>query len=79
METQGYHRVNIIKLQMFEWSHEWDCRGQISLPTGMGGKLKTPLAALYGSRTETIGLPPYLVKNCALVLKIATTTVSRIF
>ena len=26
---------------MFEWSLEWDCRGQISLPTGMGGKLKT--------------------------------------
>ena len=40
---QGDHRVNIIKLQvMFEWSLEWDCRGQISLPTGMGGKLKTP-------------------------------------
>ena len=35
--------MNIIKLQvMFEWSFEWDCRGQISLPTGMGGKLKTP-------------------------------------
>ena len=45
METQGFqgdHGVNIIKLQvMFEWSLEWDCRGQISLPTGMGGKLKT--------------------------------------
>ena len=39
----GHHRVNIIKLQvMFEWSLEWDCRGQISLPTGMGGKLKIP-------------------------------------
>ena len=37
--------MNIIKLQvMFEWSLEWDCRGQISLPTGMGGKLKTPLS-----------------------------------
>ena len=35
--------MNIIKLQvMFEWSLEWDCRGQISLPTGMGGKLKNP-------------------------------------
>ena len=28
---------------MFEWSLEWDCRGQISLPTGMPGKLKSPL------------------------------------
>ena len=35
--------MNIIKLQvLFEWSLEWDCRGQISLPTGMGGKLKKP-------------------------------------
>ena len=41
METQGDHRVNIIKLQvMFKWSLEWDYRGQISLPHLDGGKLK---------------------------------------
>ena len=45
---KGDHRVNIIKLQvMFEWSLEWDCRGQMSLPTGMGGKLKTPLSYIF--------------------------------
>ena len=43
MGIAGDHRVNIIKLQViFEWSLEWDCRGQISLPTGMGGKVKNP-------------------------------------
>ena len=33
--------MNIIQLQvMFEWSLEWDCKEQISLPTGTDGKLK---------------------------------------
>ena len=34
---------------MFEWSFEWDCRLQISLPTGMSGKLKTPSSCIVGS------------------------------
>ena len=39
--------MNIIKLQvMFEWSLESDCRGQISLPTGMGGKLSCTIASV---------------------------------
>ena len=47
---QGDHRMNIIKLQiMFEWSLEWDGslaggKYAISLPTGIGRKLKTPLS-----------------------------------
>ena len=60
---QGDHRVNIIKLQvMFEWNLEWDCRGQISLPTGMGGKLKNPSSCTVpGRKPPKIGPMTWLI------------------
>ena len=62
--------MNIIKLEvMFECSLEWDCRGQISLPTGMGGKLKTSLSCTVGQGNFKILSEKHILLNLMTEMK----------